>query len=376
MDSGNNTRSVALWVVSPDGYRLGKAIAAAMPEAVLFASESAAGGRGELKTGQRFSSLRSAVAEHFQGFAGHVFVMSAGIAVRMIAPWIGSKTADPAVVVVDDLGRHCISLLSGHLGGANDLARHIAALTGARPVITTATDIRGLPAIDVLAQSKGLHIDNPGRIKTLNMAILNRESIRIHDPYGLVGPDLKKAGVVLRETAGNTRTGLVVDDRLTAGSDEQLVLRPRSLVAGIGCNRGTEAREIREALSRVCRDFDLSRASLACLASIDLKQDEAGLLAAAEDLECNLVFYSRSQLARVTGIKTPSSTVEQWIGVTSVCEAAAIQAANGEPLIVPKQKLGNVTVALSRQRPPFLSSALDPETPIISRNEPWRCSSP
>lgn len=376
MDSGNNRRSVALWAVSPDGYRLGRTIAAAMPEAVLFASESAASGRDELKTGQSFSSLRSAVAEHFQGFSGHVFVMSAGIAVRMIAPWIGSKTADPAVVVVDDLGRHCISLLSGHLGGANDLARHIAALTGARPVITTATDIRGLPAIDVLARAKGLHIDNPGRIKTLNMAILNRESIRIHDPYGLIGPDLEKAGVVLQETAGNTRTGLVVDDRLTAGSGEQLVLRPRSLVAGIGCNRGTEAREILEALSRVCRDFDLSEASLACLASVDLKQDEAGLLAAADELECNLVFYSRSQLAGVTGIKTPSPTVEQWIGVTSVCEAAAIQAANGEPLIVPKQKLGNVTVALSRQRPPFLSWALDPETPIISRNGPWRCSSP
>ncbi len=372
MASGNNKRTVALWVVSPDGYRLGKTIAAALPGAVLFAAESVAQGLDELETEQAFSSLGSAVAEHFQTFSGHVFVMSAGIAVRVIAPWIRSKTTDPAVVVLDDLGKNCISLLSGHLGGANALTWTISGILGARPVISTATDIRGLPAIDALAKARGLLIENPERIKTVNMAIINRESIRVHDPYELMIPDLQQAGVAMRVQAGTSSPGIDIDDRLKSAPEGELILRPRSLVAGIGCNRGTDKEEILEALSRVCLNFQLARASLVFLASVDLKQDEAGLLALAETLGLEIAFFNKQQLSDVQGIQTPSKKVEHWIGVQSVCEAAAILAADGGQLIIPKQRLGNVTVALARRRPPFLSSALDPEISNIFPGGLWR----
>ena len=347
--------SVAVWVITADGYTLGKSIVAALPDAVLFVSESLATGREKPETGPSFRSLGPAVAEHFQAFAGHVFVMSTGIAVRMIAPWIQRKTNDPAVVVLDDRGQHCISLLSGHLGGANDLTRRISAIVNARPVISTATDIRGLPAIDSLAKAKGLHIENPEQIKTVNMAIIHQAPLFVHDPYALLIQDLKEAGIPICSDIKAAEARVEIDDRLGSAGQQGLRLRPRSLAAGIGCNRGTEHTEILEVLDRVCRDFQLARNSLACLASIDLKRDEAGLLGAAGRLSLEVFFYSKNQLARVPGIKTPSQTVEQWIGVHSVCEAAAIVAAGREQLIVPKQISGNVTLALARKRPPFTS---------------------
>jgi cobalt-precorrin 5A hydrolase len=112
--------------------------------------------------------------------------MSTGIVVRIIAPLIRSKLEDPAVVVVDDRGNHAISLLSGHLGGANALAAEVAELIRAKPVITTATDVNQILAIDVLAKEKHLIIENPEAIKIVNMALLKGERIGLHDPYGLM----------------------------------------------------------------------------------------------------------------------------------------------------------------------------------------------
>ncbi|MCF8105925.1 MAG: cobalt-precorrin 5A hydrolase [Desulfohalobiaceae bacterium] len=346
-------RSVAVWVITAAGLQLGKRIAASMPEAVLFVSRSAAADQAGDFPVRPFSSLTREVGEHFTDFSGHVFVMSAGIAVRVISPWIRSKTTDPAVVVLDDLGRNCISLLSGHLGGANALTGRVSRISGASPIITTATDIRGLPAIDSLAGDKGLLIENPAQIKRINTAILAGQEIRMHDPYALLFPDLRKAGLRIVADKDDPDPLIAVDDRLIPVPEETLVLRPRSLAAGIGCNRGTSREEILEVLTRVCLDFKLARTSLACLASIDLKSDEAGLLAAAGELGLDISFSSKTELSGVKGIKTPSQKVEQWIGVASVCEAAAILAAGPGSLVVSKQARGNVTIALARRARPF-----------------------
>ena len=134
----------------------------------------------------RFDHLKRAVAERFNHYNGHIFIMAAGIAVRMIAPLIRHKTKDPAVVVVDERGRHAISLLSGHIGGANTLARDTAHAIGGQAVITTATDVNDLPAIDEIATNKGLSIENPEAIKAVHMALLEGEKIRIFDPYELI----------------------------------------------------------------------------------------------------------------------------------------------------------------------------------------------
>jgi cobalt-precorrin 5A hydrolase len=294
--------------------------------------------------------------ECFHSFRGHVCFMATGIVVRMIAPLLLGKTRDPAVVVVDEGGRHAISLLSGHLGGANRLATEVAGIIGAEAVITTATDVSGLPAIDVLAAEAGLAIENPARIKEINRAILEREPIYLHDPGGMLST--ANGGLAVERIdgpGGNTygpQTGnaavVWVDDRIGKSPEGALVLRPRTLFVGIGCNRNTSRAEIRELLERTLTAAGLSPSSLGGIASIDLKRDEPGLLALGRDLALPLSFYTAQELNRVETIQHPSEQVRRAVGARSVCEAAAILAANRGDLVVPKTRSKNATVAVAR----------------------------
>jgi cobalt-precorrin 5A hydrolase len=278
--------------------------------------------------------------------------MATGIVVRTLADLLRHKSVDPAVVVMDETGRHAISLLSGHLGGANDLTRRIAALTGADPVITTATDLKGVPAIDMIAVERNLTIENHDAIRVVSAALLRQETIALHDPLGCLRDALPEGtispidGAAGRPAAGPT---VWVDDIRIDLPPEVLILRPASLFVGLGCNRGTPAREIRELVAAVLARHDLAPRSLAGLASVDLKADEAGLRQVADDWGLPLEFYPRDQLARVTGIPNPSATVQKHIGIPSVCEAAALLAAGRGRLIVPKHTTRNVTVAVARR---------------------------
>ena len=305
-------------------------------------------------------NIAKSIQQKFHHYAGHVFIMSTGIVVRVIAPLIKDKTKDPAVVVVDDGGHYAISLLSGHLGGANELTQNIADIIGARPVITTATDVNRLPAIDVLAKENKLTIENPAAIKTVNMAILKSEKIYVHDPFDFLQDSLPKAEPLILEALktgiGKSRQeydftydpGVFVDDIQLDLPGSTLVLRPASLVAGIGCNRNTATDEIKSLLEAVLATAGLSLLSLKCLASIDVKSDEDGLIALSRILDLPLLFFKRQELNRVINIENPSAVVEKHVGVKSVCEAAAILAARNGTLIVPKQKTKNVTVAIAR----------------------------
>jgi len=366
---------IAIWALTPDGARLALKIAAKLPGSVLFFSERLADAHSNVI---RFSRLKDAVAEHFWNYPAHIFIMSTGIAVRMIAPLIEHKTQDPAVLAADEKGLHVISLLSGHLGGANALTLKVAKLIRADPVITTATDLQGVPAIDLLAQKKNLIIENPDAIKHVSMALLTGEPIVIHDPYRILHHDLTDvlniqhptSNIQHRMSKTEDRTsnieqpsGVFVDDICQTLTEKILVLRPASLVAGIGCNRNTSADEMRMLLSDVLARFKLSKRSLKCLASIDLKADEKGLLALAEELYLPLKFFNREALNSVKTIENPSAVVEKYVGVKSVCEAAAILGANQGQLIAPKQNTPNVTVAIARI--PFISSESAPEASNI-----------
>jgi cobalt-precorrin 5A hydrolase len=296
--------------------------------------------------------------------------MSTGIVVRVIAPLIKHKTVDPAVVVVDDGGHYAISLISGHLGGANGLADRIADIIEAEPVITTATDTNQLPAIDMLAKENKLAIENPTAIKTVNMAILKGETIYVHDPFNFLKDRLPKVEPRifggLNETLEKdlqsseilSNPGVFIDDVLLELPTSTLILRPPSLTAGIGCNRNTDTDEIRYLLKKVMANARLSMSSLRCLASIDVKADEDGLISLSLERDLPLIFFKQHELNRVMNIENPSTVVEKHVGVKSVCEAAAILAARNGSLIVPKQKTKNVTVAIARID--FSSSASAP----------------
>ena len=359
MDSGKQAGAIAVWAVTPGGAAMAGRIIRGLGEGRLFCTPSAADAAPAGATS--VDRLSDAVAERFRAYRGHVFVMSAGIVVRVIAPLIQRKTIDPAVVVVDETGQFSISLLSGHLGGANELAEQVAGAVGGVPVITTATDVRGVPAIDVIARRAGLAIENPEAIKEINMALITGRPVWVDDPDGWLADH--QTGM---EPAPATADGpiVIVSEVQLDRPLSFLILRPRCLVAGIGCNRGTAVEELHEVLDATLRRFRLAPASLCRIATIDAKLDEVGLLALAEALDLPLSGFPRERLREVRGITAPSKTVEHFMGVPSVCEAAAIAGAGGGPLIVPKQKGGNVTVAVARM--PSTSSGSAPAGPITS----------
>jgi cobalt-precorrin 5A hydrolase len=348
---------LAVWILTPNGSQLADKIHQNLPDVCVYASPKIA---AETTGYLTFQNLSESIKQKFRQHSGHIFIMSTGIVVRVIAPLIKHKTEDPAVVVVDDGGHHAISLLSGHLGGANELARQIAGILGAKPVITTATDVNQLPAIDVLAKEKRLFIENPAAIKTVNMAILKGEKIHVHDPFNYLKESISNSE--LRSFSGSSENlkednqtpgtdmvpGIFIDDLRVDLPSQVLVLRPPSLVAGIGCNRNTATDEIKALLQDVLAAANLSLASLKCLASIDVKADEGGLITLGDDLDLPLVFFKRQELNQVKNIENPSKVVEKHVGVKSVCEAAAILASGDGTLIVPKQSTPNVTVAIAR----------------------------
>jgi cobalt-precorrin 5A hydrolase len=356
-------KKIAIWVITPNGVNLAESLARSLTRVDVYLSEKI------IETADdhfSFQNLSETLKHKFDQYDGHIFIMSTGIVVRVIAPFIKNKVIDPAVVVVDDQANHAISLLSGHLGGANALTLKIADIIGADPVITTATDVNKVPAIDVLAKEKNLLIENPQAIKTVNMALLKSEKIFVHDPFGFLknslpfiepctyGETPKHLKKGCRENQFNGVPGIYVDDVVVDLPAEVLVLRPASLVAGIGCNRNTAMAEMKALLDDVLEVHRLASSSLASLASIDVKSDESGLLSLAKHLNLPLVFHNRQELNQVKEIENPSIVVEKHVGVKSVCEASAILTARGGTLIVPKQSTKNVTVAIARIN--FLSS--------------------
>lgn len=333
----------AIWALTTNGLSLAERIAKYLPDAHIYLSDRVAGERTSYR---RFERLSDAVEGLFQAYGGHIFIMSTGIVVRVISGLIRNKTVDPAVVAMDDAGRHAISLLSGHLGGANRLAETVARIVGADPVITTATDVHKLPAIDMLAADRGLIIENPGAIKAVNMAILARRPIPLHDPFGVFPKQID--GLQWTHWSAEESSRVFIDDIQIESSQNVLVLRPPSLCAGIGCNRGTKPAEIRELLTKVIRKHGLAIGSLNRIGTIDIKRDEAGILAVAHELGCTMAFYTKDELNRVEDVPTPSEIVKKYTGAKSVCEAAAILTSKMGVLVAPKQTTKNVTVAIAR----------------------------
>lgn len=338
------TKSIALWAVTPGGANIATSIASRLSDTTLCLSASLAPHKDNAISFNRLSEI---LPQCFHNYEGHVFIMSTGIVVRVIAPLIRGKTKDPAVVVVDEAGHHAVSLLSGHIGGANALARKVSDIIGAVPVITTATDVTGAPAIDVIATKAGLIIENPEAIKGVNMALLTRKPLPVHDPYGLIQYALPQSPV--RFSPKQEGPGVYVDDLLVDLAPSILILRPCWLVAGVGCNRNTPAQEIKTLLMDTLAAHRLSPASLERLASIDIKRDEKGLLQLGESLGLPIDFFNHDRLNKTQGVKTPSEMAAKHTGTSSVCEAAAILVSGNGTLIAPKQKTPNVTVAIARK---------------------------
>ncbi len=333
----------AVWVLTPKAVIVAVQLMGKMGCGKLFTGPSI---KSPPVGSVMFKSLSESVAREFQNFSCHIFIMAAGIAVRIIAPLVKSKLSDPAVVVVDDHGRFAISLLSGHIGGANELARNVAKYLHAVPVITTATDIDHVPAIDILAKQHGLLIENPEAIKTVHMALLKGQKVRLHDPMNILQKDLHGWAETEIEHSMDFQADVFVDYKTTRFSDRLLLLRPKILSVGVGCNRNTSVNEIFASVKDVFFKFNLSINSIDNIATIEAKADEQGILELAMVLNVPVKFFSREDLEQAGAVPTPSEVVKKHMGVASICEAAAIMASNQGKLLVPKQVMKNVTVAV------------------------------
>ncbi|WP_261718016.1 precorrin-3B C(17)-methyltransferase [Streptomyces sp. FZ201] len=271
-------------------------------------------------------AVRAAFAECEQ----LVCFLATGAVVRLVAPLLGDKRTDPGVVCVDEGGRFAVSLVGGHGGGANELAGEVAEVLGARPVVTTATDAVGLPGLDTL----GLPVE--GDVAAVSRALLDGEPVALRAELAWPLPALR--------TGGEGAYTLRVTDRAVEPAEREAVLRPPSLVVGVGASKGAPVDEV---LGLIHRSLEgLSPLSVAHLATVDAKAEEPGIVAAAERLGVPLVTYPAGELARID-VPNPSEHPLDAVGTPSVAEASALY--EGGELLVPKRKSAMATCAVVRR---------------------------
>ncbi len=270
-----------------------------------------------------------------------LFISSVGIAVRLSAPFLVHKAVDPAIVVIDDLGRFSISLVSGHLGGANELALKLSGILECQPVITTASDGRAIEAIDTFAKTNGLFIESLEAAKKITAMMIDNKKIKLESEVKLkLGydniSDIDYEAVV------------IVSSRLRISNDMPCcILRPRNINIGIGCRRGKTKEDILEAIDQVFDSFDLSIKSIKAVATADIKRDEAGIIEACKELGCSMRIFDRESIEKIDSLFTPSDFVKSKIGVSSVCEPCAHLL--GGRLIIPKTIVNGITIAVSKE---------------------------
>jgi cobalt-precorrin 5A hydrolase/precorrin-3B C17-methyltransferase len=273
---------------------------------------------------------------------GIVLFLATGAAVRLIAPLLEGKHRDPGVVTVDDAARFAIALCGGHEGGANDLAASVADTLGATPVLTTASDSLGIPALDSLGRNLGFRLEAGSDLAAVGAAVVSGEKV------SLVSEKRWPLGPLPENVARTEQPGaplILISDRLEEVTRPAVVYRPPSLVVGVGCSRGAGREEIVGLIGASLRDAGLCPDSVATLASIDVKRDEAGLLEAAGSLDVPVRFFPAEVLSTVDP-PNPSEVVRGAVGTPSVSEAAVLS--SGAELVVEKRKSANATVAIGR----------------------------
>ena len=271
-----------------------------------------------------------------------LFCCASGIAVRAIAPHVKDKRTDPAVLVLDEGGRFVIPLLSGHLGGANALALDLADKLSATPVLTTATDVNGLFAVDVFAKENGLFIEDMALCKAVSAALLHGETVGFRADLPVAGPLPK--GLV----EGDADLGIYISAANDRPFPRTLRLIPRRYTAGLGCRRGKSEAELEGFLLKNLENCGVGLPELKALASIDLKKDEPGLVALGKKLGLPFITYSAEELRAAPGDFTPSAFVQEVTGVDSVCERAAVLSSGGA-LVAKKIAENGMTFALAKK---------------------------
>ncbi|WGU95037.1 cobalt-precorrin 5A hydrolase [Paenibacillus dendritiformis] len=344
MSTDKNTAIIAVTAI-------GKALAASIKEALAadcyvpakLQSEGFAALQPDFATGMRLL---------FQQYDALVCIMATGIAVRTLAPVISDKLYDPAVVVMDEKALHAISLLSGHVGGANDLARKLAELTGAVPVITTATDVQQVAALDMIVPSiPGWIPDFRENCKRINGLLAAGKTVCLYEE---VPVEIDRRGFTtvtnpheLPEQA-EALVWVTYRYRLPELNVHTVKLVPRTRVLGVGCRKQTEPEQMRQAFTAFCIRHDTDPQSFAVMASIDIKKDEPAIKQLAEQWNCPFITYTADQLREVEGKYPVSEFVRQTVKVGSVALSAADLASGGR-VLTPRFAVNGITMAMGER---------------------------
>ena len=360
---------IALLTLTNRGVATAQRIRESLPNTVegdLFIHEKVLGHTEH--QGNGFQRLRDLVPRLWEEYSVLIFVMATGIVVRQIASLIKGKDRDPAVLVLDEEGKFIIPLLSGHLGGANSWANHLARQMGAQAVITTATDVRGLVAPDEYARRYGWKVEPLTHLPTVNRLLLEQGCLKIWTNYPLKPEAAWVNDEHYQFLSDNEKekANVIISPFLDLTVEDDLIyLVPPLLSVGVGCRRGVSAEAVLERITLAVEQIGASLKAVAGIYSIDLKQDEVGLIEAAKNLRVPFQTFSAAELPAVIEKEqlSRSNFVSEKIGVDGVCEAASLLGTQKGRLILPKLKGRGITVAISVEN--SLSWVLDPETLTI-----------
>ncbi len=295
------------------------------------------------------------IVELFKNSNALICIFSLGAVIRLIAPHLIDKKTDPAVIVIDDKTNFVISVLSGHIGGANELTQEIAEKLEALPVITTAADVNKTIAVDLVGREFGWKIDDDSTVTKISAHMVNEEPIGIFQEVGEKNWYKKlPKNVLIYESMddlkkSNSKAHLIISDKIIDEdiSKESVIYRPPSLVIGIGLHWDTTKETIREGIENCLEKFKLNSKSIAKLVSIKKPEDVQGLIDLGKEMKIPVEYVNREDLAEISA-PNPSETVKAFEGTASVSEAAAIKVSEGV-LIVEKQKFPpNLTIAIAR----------------------------
>ncbi len=342
-------------VAIAEGARIGLRLKATLKgDITLYEHQECASGA----EANYFKKTAALTSEIFGRYDGLIYIMAAGIAVRSIAAHVVSKASDPAVLCMDECGKHCISLLSGHLGGANKLTREVAAAIGAAPVITTATDVHEKRAPDDIARELMMRVEPLDTLKPVNSVIAAGKRFSWFLDYQVEGAKsirkrLLEIGISCASSdlinENEFDACVIITERNVKCSKPYVYLRPKNLYVGIGCKRGTSEAFIKKAFYAALEKINVYTYQVASLSSVNLKADEKGLLDFAKHIDRPIHFYTVEEL-RETEAENHieiSKFVEKTIGVGNVCQSAALRESMGGKTLLPKTKFASVTIAIA-----------------------------
>jgi cobalt-precorrin 5A hydrolase len=346
--------NVSVLVITKNGVKSGEKLKELFPNWNIFAP-------GKLSNENESITWYSEpttdkIIELFKNSNALICIFSLGAVIRLIAPHLKDKKTDPAVIVIDDKINFVISVLSGHIGGANELTEEISVKLNALPVITTAADVNKTIAVDLVGREFNWKIDDETTVTKISAHMVNAESIGVFQQtgnrkwYKELPKNVKIYDSLEELKKSNSKAHLIISDAIIDNnlSQESVIYRPQSLVIGIGLHWDTSKDTIKEGIEFCLEKFNLSSKSIAKLVSIKKPEDVQGLIDLGKEMQIPVEYIDREELAEII-TPNPSSTVKAFEGTASVSEAAAIKVSNGK-LIVEKQKFPpNLTIAIARK---------------------------